>query len=186
MAVGAEVGALDLFDAGPLEGQLGCPPEIEPPVNENLGAEGGLERLGDIRADLVAAGPDSRPDRGGQRLRPRARAPFSTIPSSSPRQPTWSTAAPAAPFRRAIATGRQSAVTSSIPWPGSSLHQPSPASCCVPRSRIPSGEAFRTSARCCCQAIRARVRIDLARLATGAPPVLDHALRIVTRERSRG
>src|SRR5215211_2517231 len=88
---------------------------------------------------------------------PSASTPFAMIPSSRPRQPTWRTAsAGRSPFMRAIATGRQSAVTSIIPCPGSSLHQPSQAWCCVPGVRTPSGEAFRTSAPCCCHAMRVR------------------------------
>ena len=89
-------------------------------------------------APCTARSPRARPRsstaRSPARRRPRAAlaecgdAVFDDAPRR-PRQPTWRTASAGfAPFARAMATGRQSAVSSIIPWPGSSLHQPSQAS----------------------------------------------------------
>src|SRR5207253_2548408 len=53
-------------------------------------------------------------------------APFGTMPASRPRQPTCSSAIAGRPSRRAIATGRQSAVTTTSGSPCSSVQSPSP------------------------------------------------------------
>src|SRR5690349_18813995 len=60
MAEGAEVGPLERFAARVAQRQLGRAPEVELPLANDGAAETCAERLGDVRADLVAARADRR------------------------------------------------------------------------------------------------------------------------------
>ena len=91
------------------------------------GPEAVAEAARHLVAHLVAARADRRPDDRREAGRRAVCAAASTIPSSRPRQPAWSTAsAGASPFVRARAISTQSAPSASIGIPGSSVQRPSP------------------------------------------------------------
>src|SRR5260370_4957217 len=62
----AQVEAVDLFDTGRAQCALRRRPEVELAVADDVVAEGLAERRRDLVADLVAARPDARSDRGAQ------------------------------------------------------------------------------------------------------------------------
>src|SRR5918911_4315850 len=68
-AGGAEVEPLDVVAARFAKRALGARPEVELAPRDDVGAEAGAERVGDVFSDLVAAGPDRRAD---DRCRPAA------------------------------------------------------------------------------------------------------------------
>src|SRR6476646_10419490 len=67
MAGGAEVGALDPVDARLAQRELRRAPEVEVTAVDDALAEPGAVVVADVRADLVAARPDPRADRCGER-----------------------------------------------------------------------------------------------------------------------
>ena len=114
---------------------------------------------------------------------PIARTPVATMPGEEPAPARVEDARRRALARRAraIAIGMQSAVSSSIARPGSSLHSPSQWSYTVPGVTMPRGCARVTVAPCRCQAIVAPSGIGADRVAE-PDPVLDDARRIVLGE----
>src|SRR5215216_6793736 len=122
MTARAVVDVLDALDAGGTELCVGDRAKVEhAPVGRVLVAG---ERIDDLRPHLVAAGADARADGGGtsQRICGRRiafnwrRAAFPISPPARPRQPQCSMATAPPP---AIATGRQSATSTSAASPGS-------------------------------------------------------------------
>src|SRR5262249_4445945 len=65
---GADVYALDGFDAGLAQDPLRRGPEVEVAAAQHVVAEAVAIRTGDVVADLVAARPDPRTDRGRETL----------------------------------------------------------------------------------------------------------------------